>query len=105
MYLYVPLTHSCFISLELNSSQEIIVGFRTPAQSFIDENRDHEPKDAKQNSDGPADEPVWRVSFKPGNGIEVRQLDDAEVREVQNGEERVGFLPISYFNKISQLSN
>ncbi|KAI6025077.1 RAI1-domain-containing protein [Pisolithus microcarpus] len=42
---------------------------------------------------------VWRVSFKPRLGITVMMLDEAEVAEVVNGEERVGFLPRWYWEE------
>ncbi|EPQ52575.1 RAI1-domain-containing protein [Gloeophyllum trabeum ATCC 11539] len=36
---------------------------------------------------------VWRVRFTPGKGVSVRLLDEEGVRDVEGGEERVGFLP------------
>ncbi len=36
---------------------------------------------------------VWRVRFVPHAGVEMAMLDEKEVEEVRNGEDRVGFLP------------
>lgn len=44
---------------------------------------------------------VWRVTFFPGKGAEVVLLDDVQVAEVRNGEDRVGFLPTSFWNEIA----
>lgn len=43
---------------------------------------------------------VWRVSFKPRVGITAVMLNEAEVAEVVNGEERVGFLPRWYWDEL-----
>ncbi len=43
---------------------------------------------------------TWRLSFRPSNPIELRELDSEEVTEVANGEDRVGFLPWSYFETL-----
>ncbi|KAF7374739.1 RAI1 domain-containing protein [Mycena sanguinolenta] len=59
---------------------------------------------------------VWRVTFRPGVGVELRQLDDAAVRDVKGGEEggvkdgkekveRVGFLPRWYWEEVTATSN
>jgi RAT1-interacting protein len=50
-----------------------------------------------------ADSQVWRVKFKPKYGIEIKLLDDDGVREVINGEDRVGFLPKWYWEDVSRL--
>ncbi|KAH8118243.1 RAI1-domain-containing protein [Phellopilus nigrolimitatus] len=47
------------------------------------------------------EECVWRVTFVPGRGPEVVLLDDAGVADVRNGEDRVGFLPTFYWDKVS----
>lgn len=39
---------------------------------------------------------VWRVSFKPNDGVSVRVLDEEEVDDVRGGEDRVGFLPTAF---------
>lgn len=44
---------------------------------------------------------VWRVTFYPGKGAEVVLLDDAEVEEVRNNEDRVGFLPTAFWNEFA----
>ena len=44
--------------------------------------------------------PVWRVVFRPNEGVSVTRLGDIGVREVEAGEDRVGFLPRWYFDKI-----
>ncbi|KAJ6464992.1 RAI1-domain-containing protein [Mycena sanguinolenta] len=59
---------------------------------------------------------VWRVTFRPGVGVELRQLDDVTVRDVESGEEggvkdskekveRVGFLPRWYWEEVTAHSN
>ncbi|KLO11415.1 RAI1-domain-containing protein [Schizopora paradoxa] len=77
--------------------------FLTFLKTSIDELRDQEPNETPiQEGISDAGAHVWRVSFKPGKGVDVRLLDDAGVQEVQNGEDRVGFLPTSYFRKVSK---
>ena len=49
------------------------------------------PKATKGNN-------VWRVTFYPGKGVQVGLLDDEAVKEVQNKENRVGFLPKTYWD-------
>jgi RAT1-interacting protein len=39
---------------------------------------------------------VWRVKFTPGVGVELALLSEEERREVEAGEDRVGFLPRWY---------
>lgn len=52
-------------------------------------------------TDRPADKPpVWRVIFKPKDGISVTRLDGTGVQEVEAGEDRVGFLPRWYLDKL-----
>ena len=47
--------------------------------------------------DGAEESPVvWRVDFRPGVGISMRQLDQEGVEEVQAGSDRYGFLPRWY---------
>ncbi|KAF6754568.1 RAI1 like PD-XK nuclease-domain-containing protein [Ephemerocybe angulata] len=41
---------------------------------------------------------VWRATFVPGTGVTVRLLDQTEVDEVVNMEDRIGFLPRSYWS-------
>jgi len=40
---------------------------------------------------------VWRVTFTPKMGVSVRTLNEREVDEVRGGEDRVGFLPRSFW--------
>ena len=46
------------------------------------------------------EESVWRVTFHPGKGAEVVLLNDDEVADVRNGEDRVGFLPRFYWDEV-----
>ncbi|KZT23079.1 RAI1-domain-containing protein [Neolentinus lepideus HHB14362 ss-1] len=41
----------------------------------------------------PKDGQVWRVRFAPGKGVSISVLDGEGVRDVEAGEDRVGFLP------------
>lgn len=45
---------------------------------------------------------VWRISFQPGSGMTIRDLDfdTPEYDEVVNGEDREGFLPNSYYEHV-----
>ncbi|TDL20754.1 RAI1-domain-containing protein [Rickenella mellea] len=45
---------------------------------------------------------VWRVVFTPKSGVEVFLLDRDDLEEVRNGEERVGFLPKSYWDEVTR---
>lgn len=45
---------------------------------------------------------VWRASFVPGTGVRVRTLDQSEVDEVVNMEDRIGFLPRWYWSEMVQ---
>lgn len=41
---------------------------------------------------------VWRITFTPRTGIRIHKLhSDAEIAEVSNGEDRVGFLPREFY--------
>ncbi len=56
---------------------------------------------AGQSSKGPSDTvPVWRVKFVPDSGLSLTELEPADVAEVVNGEDRVGFLPRWYWDEI-----
>jgi hypothetical protein len=48
------------------------------------------------------DSRVWRVKFVPRVGVDVSLLDEAGVEEVVAGEDRVGFLPRSYWNCLTE---
>ncbi|KAF8206227.1 hypothetical protein K438DRAFT_1816842 [Mycena galopus ATCC 62051] len=66
---------------------------------------------------GHPDAAVWRVTFRPGVGVELRRLDDVAVRDVESEEveedwksdkekvERVGFLPRWYWEEITADAN
>jgi RAT1-interacting protein len=43
---------------------------------------------------------MWRLSFTPGSGLTLHELDDEKIEEVRNGEDRVGFLPTKYFDAV-----
>ncbi|KAI0079591.1 RAI1-domain-containing protein, partial [Panus rudis PR-1116 ss-1] len=43
---------------------------------------------------------VWRAKFTPREGVTLSLLGDAEVAEVVNGEERIGFLPKWYVDSL-----
>ena len=48
-----------------------------------------------------APESVWRVKFTPRVGVELTLLhDDIARKEVEAGEDRVGFLPTWYWEEI-----
>lgn len=44
---------------------------------------------------------VWRVTFTPRVGVAIAMLDESGVKEVENGEDRVGFLPRWYWDERS----
>lgn len=48
---------------------------------------------------------VWRVTFHPGKGAQMLLLDDEGEADVQNGEDRVGFLPQWYWDEVALQSN
>lgn len=43
---------------------------------------------------------VWRVKFTPRSGIHLSVLDEEGVRDVEAGEDRIGFLPRWYFDSV-----
>ncbi|THH20201.1 hypothetical protein EW146_g1111 [Bondarzewia mesenterica] len=43
---------------------------------------------------------VWHVKFTPRSGVDMVLLDEAGVKEVEAGEERVGILPQWYWNEL-----
>ena len=53
---------------------------------------------------GAAPESVWRVKFTPCVGVELTLLREDERREVEAGEERVGFLPDWYWKEIQDVT-
>lgn len=56
--------------------------------------RDHT---TRHNDDGRG---VWRVTFTPGVGLAIYRLDDDGVEDVIGGENRVGFLPQWYWERL-----
>jgi RAT1-interacting protein len=45
---------------------------------------------------------VWRATFTPRAGVEFVLLREEERREVEAGEDRVGFLPTWYWKEIQE---
>ncbi|KAF8522382.1 RAI1 like PD-XK nuclease-domain-containing protein [Gautieria morchelliformis] len=45
---------------------------------------------------------VWRVTFTPRVGLSMHQLDHDDVGDVTGGEDRVGFLPQWYWDRLKQ---
>lgn len=43
---------------------------------------------------------VCRLLFTPNEGVGFRELDQDEIEEVRNGEDRVGFLPTWYLDSL-----
>ncbi|KAJ3714085.1 RAI1-domain-containing protein [Lentinula raphanica] len=43
---------------------------------------------------------IWRVNFLPGEGVRLVKLDKPATDEVVNGEDRVGFIPRWYWDKL-----
>ncbi|KAH9998836.1 RAI1 like PD-XK nuclease-domain-containing protein [Russula compacta] len=56
-------------------------------------------------SDNVAPGTVWRVKFTPRVGVELTLLREEERREVEAGEDRVGFLPRWYYKEIQEASS
>ena len=56
-------------------------------------------------SDNATPESVWRVKFTPCVGVEFALLSEEERREVEAGEDRVGFLPKWYYTEIQDMSS
>ena len=51
------------------------------------------PRDAGDGRDGRDVPTVWRASFTAGEGVRLVNLGEEDVKDVEGGEERVGFLP------------
>jgi len=57
----------------------------------------------KVHKKGRGGEPtVWRVTFRPRDGVSVRELDEEEVEDVRGGDDRVGFLPRWFWEEEQQ---
>ena len=54
----------------------------------------------ESGSDNATRESVWRVKFTPRVGVELALLSEEERREVEAGEDRIGFLPKWYYTEI-----
>lgn len=48
---------------------------------------------------GPKDG-VWRIKFTPKAGVSAVLLGDVDVKDVEGGEDRVGFLPRWYWKEL-----
>ncbi|THH17911.1 hypothetical protein EW146_g3005 [Bondarzewia mesenterica] len=60
-------------------------------------------QDQAGTSDRDARAQVWRVKFTPQSGVDMVLLDEAGVKEVEAGEERVGFLPRWYWKELDDM--
>ncbi|KAJ3739234.1 RAI1-domain-containing protein [Lentinula detonsa] len=68
------------------------------------QNPAEDPEEKVQHDYSPIPTQVWRVSFLPGEGARLVKLDRSDVEEVVNGEDRVGFIPRWYWDKIKSSS-
>ncbi|KAH9921552.1 RAI1-domain-containing protein [Epithele typhae] len=55
----------------------------------------------ENQADGGGMRRVWRVTLSPREGATVRLLDDVGVQEVVSGDDRVGFMPAWFFDKVN----
>jgi RAT1-interacting protein len=62
-------------------------------------------KSSVGESDNATPESVWRVKFTPRVGVELALLSEEERREVETGEDRIGFLPKWYYTEIRDTSS
>lgn len=62
-------------------------------------------KEEVNRGHSPTSTTVWRVSFVPREGARVVKLDKSEVEEVVNGEDRVGFIPRWYWDKVNSATH
>ena len=44
---------------------------------------------------------MWRVVLSPGEGVTVSLFDEGGVRDVEGGEDRVGFLPRWFYDQVA----
>ena len=59
-------------------------------------------KIANETSDKSNSTPrVWRVTLKPKEGVAITLLDAEGIKEVEGGEDRIGFLPRWYYDLVS----
>ena len=61
--------------------------------------------ESSSGSDNATSESVWRVKFTPRVGVELALLSEEERREVEAGEDRIGFLPKWYYTEIQDASS
>ena len=56
-----------------------------------------------EDSSGAEESParVWRVVLSPGEGVTVSLFDEGGVRDVEGGEDRVGFLPRWFYDQVA----
>ena len=59
----------------------------------------------ESRSDNATPESVWRVKFTPRVGVELALLSEEERREVEAGEDRIGFLPKWYYTEIQDATS
>jgi RAT1-interacting protein len=59
----------------------------------------------ESGSNNATPESVWRVKFTPRVGVELALLPEEERREVEAGEDRIGFLPKWYHTEIQDASS
>ncbi|KAI0643610.1 RAI1-domain-containing protein [Trametes meyenii] len=56
----------------------------------------------EEGSPGPPLARVWRISLAPNEGVKVWPLDEAGVRGVQGGDDRVGILPRWFYDRVTE---
>ncbi|KAI0316916.1 RAI1 like PD-XK nuclease-domain-containing protein [Amylostereum chailletii] len=54
------------------------------------------------NASSKSSSDVWRVKFTPQSGVTIALLDKAGRDDVENGEDRVGFLPRWYWEEVEE---
>ncbi|OAX41436.1 RAI1-domain-containing protein [Rhizopogon vinicolor AM-OR11-026] len=54
----------------------------------------------KNTISGGSKDNVWRIKFTPKIGVSAILLDDADVKDVEGGEDRVGLFPQWYWNEL-----
>ncbi|KAF8606578.1 RAI1-domain-containing protein [Ceratobasidium sp. AG-I] len=81
---------------------------KKPAVGAGDTEPAHAGDTAKADASLPAPTPrqmqaVWRLSIRPGEGnVTLNKISPEEVEIVQNGEDRVGFLPTWFWNSVTR---
>ena len=72
-------------------------------ERFLTWLRDNVGESESDNAAAPGS--VWRVKFMPCVGVELALLSEEERREVEAGEDRVGFLPKWHYTEIQDVSS